>query len=626
MTTPADGHLPSIYRFADLTLDVARRCVTRQGRPIELKALDFDLLRFLVESAPDVVNGDVLAEKVWGRHFVSPENVAQRVMLLRQSLADDANRPHYIETVRNKGYRLIPVVATVPPEETRTTLRRRWLVPAAATLLLAVGLTAAASYWLAGTAERPAPLPRSVAVLPFENLSPDPDDVIAAGMQDEIVSRLTKISGLRVFLVPPGAGAQRSIQDIGRDLNVATVLGGSVRYSEGRVRVTPRLTQATTSENLWSDTYERERSDIFAIQSDIALDVAHALSLELSVIERERVERVPTTNLQARDLYLRARARNPTSREEVLLAIDEIEQALKLDPEFKEAWVLDSGIRNGYAAGADPERGDEHRLRGEYAARRALELDPELGEGHAALGLSLFGKRDWTGAEAAFRRAKSLNVPLAGLGSYAFLQLAAGKFGGVARDIFEESQAAEPQNGLFYRFLAFVHAAVGEWARAEEFYDSALRLFGGDSPEVHRMLSQRMHWLVGRKELDAVRAMTIADPLNAAMLESLDAPEQALKELRRAYDATVPGNPNRRRDIGLWAGHFGDPALAFKALRAAIDEQASAITYVWLPQLEPMRQLPEFKAYMRDIGMVAYWQEYGWPSFCRPLDAHDFEC
>ena len=115
MTTPAES-LPSILRFADLVLDAARRRVTRQGEPIELKALDFDLLRFLVESAPNVVNVDVLAEKVWGRHFVSPENVAQRVMLLRQSLDDDANRPRYIETVRNKGYRLIPVVEKVPNE------------------------------------------------------------------------------------------------------------------------------------------------------------------------------------------------------------------------------------------------------------------------------------------------------------------------------------------------------------------------------------------------------------------------------------------------------------------------------------------------------------------------------
>src|SRR5688572_33258084 len=107
MTSPADD-LASNYRFADLTLDVARRCVTRQGQTIELKALDFDLLRFLLEQAPNVVNADVLAEKVWGRHFVIPENVAHRVMLPRQSLSDDANKPRYIETVRNEGYRLIP--------------------------------------------------------------------------------------------------------------------------------------------------------------------------------------------------------------------------------------------------------------------------------------------------------------------------------------------------------------------------------------------------------------------------------------------------------------------------------------------------------------------------------------
>ena len=116
MTTPSGVQPPSNYRFADLTLDPARRSVTREGQSIELKVLDFDLLRLLVESAPNVVNADVLAEKVWGRHFVSPENVAQRVMLLRQSLTDDANRPRYIETVRNKGYRLIPVVERVERE------------------------------------------------------------------------------------------------------------------------------------------------------------------------------------------------------------------------------------------------------------------------------------------------------------------------------------------------------------------------------------------------------------------------------------------------------------------------------------------------------------------------------
>ena len=171
MTTPTEAS-PQLYRFADLTLDVGRRRVTRQGQLIELKSLDFDLLRFLVESAPDVVNADVLAEKVWGRHYVSPENVSQRIMLLRQSLDDDANRPRYIETVRNKGYRLIPVVEQTVSTHARTAPRRRWLISGATALLLAAGLTAVGSNWLTDRVERPAPLRNSVAVLPFESLRP----------------------------------------------------------------------------------------------------------------------------------------------------------------------------------------------------------------------------------------------------------------------------------------------------------------------------------------------------------------------------------------------------------------------------------------------------------------------
>ena len=99
------------------------------------------------------------------------------------------------------------------------------------------------------------------------------------------------------------------------------------------------------------------------------------------------------------------------------------------------------------------------------------------------------------------------------------------------------------------------------------------------------------------------------------MLASLDTPEQALAVLREAHAAG--GNPVHRRDIGLWAAHFGDPELAFDALRAAIDEQGGQIIYVWLPQAAAMRRLPAFKTYMHDIGMVAYWQEYGWPPLCR---------
>ena len=137
-----------VYRFADLTLDAGQRRVLRQGQAIELSALNFDLLRQLVESAPNVVSSELLAEKVWGRHFVSPENVVQRVKLLRQSLADDATQPRYIETVRNKGYRLIPSVRMAASDESPIAPRRRRFLWAAAALLATLAL-ALGIYWRA---------------------------------------------------------------------------------------------------------------------------------------------------------------------------------------------------------------------------------------------------------------------------------------------------------------------------------------------------------------------------------------------------------------------------------------------------------------------------------------------
>jgi TolB-like protein len=598
--------------------------VTREGQGVELKALDFDLLRFLVESAPNVVNADVLAEKVWGRHFVSPENVAQRVMLLRQSLSDDANKPRYIETVRNKGYRLIPAVETVPAQQSGAPpQRRRWLgATATLLLLLLVGLAAVAALWLGETADEPAPSPSSVAVMPFENLSPDPGDAyFAAGMQDEIVSQLTKISGLRVIPVRPADSAQASVADVVRDLNVATALGGSVYYAGGRVRVTPRLTQAATGVSLWSDSYERELSNIFAIQSEIALDVAHALRLELSDTERQRIERVPAVDSRARDLYLKARARNTRDTpEQVLRAIVEVEEALEIEPAFQEAWILDANSRN-VAQFYDPARAAEHRERGKRAALRAVDLDPESGRAYDALGFALFLMKEWKESEAAFRKARRLNTLLTELPSYAVLQLAAGN-AALAREILDGTRAAEPYNAVAHRFLMFANSALGEWATAAELYESGIELF-----EPWREGSnQQMHWLIGRDELAGARAIPASDEFNATMLARLDAPEAALAELRRAFAASGAGDPNRRRDIGLWAGHFGETALALEAMRAAIDEQGGQMVYAWMPQLAPMRKLPEFRAYMVGIGMVAYWDEYGWPPFCQRLDQHEFEC
>jgi Tfp pilus assembly protein PilF len=393
------------------------------------------------------------------------------------------------------------------------------------------------------------------------------------------------------------------------------------------VRVIPRLTNATTGASLWSQTYDRELDDIFAIRSEIALEVAKALSIELSALERERVERVPTNDSRARELYLRAKAREwrYTRKDELLRAKDEVEQALAIDPEFKEALLLAMSIY-AYASIIDWERSETHRLRAEQAARRALELDPELGDPYVPIGALASLEKNWIAAEAAFNSARDRNVPWALLGPYALLRLSAGDFA-FGRDVWEQSRAAAPQLATAQRFLAFHYEGLGERARAKALYESAEDLFPDDEREVSQMRVQNMHWLVGRNELVQARSIAVDDPLNSAMLENLDSRQQALEQLRIARAETVAGNHSGLRDIGLWYGHFGEPQLALDAMRAAIDAQGQMMVYLWLPQLAEMRRLPEFRKYMRAIGMVAYWEKYGWPPFCpQPIDQHDFEC
>jgi TolB-like protein/DNA-binding winged helix-turn-helix (wHTH) protein len=631
MTTPASSPAP-VYRFADLTLDAGQRRVLRQGQTIELSALNFDLLRLLVESAPNVVSTGALAEKVWGRHFVSPENVTQRVMLLRQSLGDDATQQRYIETVRNKGYRLIPSVRLAASEESPNAPRRRQLLWAVAGLVATLGL-AFGIYWLAAAPTGPAdaapayaPAPSSVAVLPFDNLSPDPDDAyFAVGLHEAILSQLANVGGMHVVArasVQGYAGTQKPAPVIARELNVQTVLDGSVRYADGQVLVTMHLADGKTNTSLWSGSYEHELSKIFTIQADIALEVARALQAELLPAERARVVRAPTTSLPAYTWYLQAvtRARRATP-EDQLLAIGDVEKALELDRDFAAAWVLYANLRVG-AGFRDPQRAVEHRARGEHAARRALELDPELGTAHAALGFALAMKKDWAGGEAAYREALRRNVPLGEMSAYAMLATSVANFA-YARELLEEELRLNPQNRTVRWGLMGTNASLGDWEVARAHYDAGTRLFA-PWPEGDEIM---MHLEVGRNELERARAIPAAGPINPTMIAHLDDPQAALRELHRLYaDPAVADGTLNRRDIALWAGHFGDPALALDAMRSLIAKASAQTVYLWRPQFTEMRQLPEFKALLRDSGIVAHWEAYGWPAICRPLDGDDFAC
>jgi TolB-like protein len=246
----------------------------------------------------------------------------------------------------------------------------------------------------------PAALPNSVAVLPFENLSPDQANAFfASGLHEEVLNQLAKLRSLSVISrtsVERYADTKLSIPEIARELNVETVMEGSVRYAGDRIRVTLQLINASTDEHLWSETYEREFKDVFGIESDIAMNVANALNAEFTPAEQRSVEAVPTSSPAAYALYLEARSQEDSSPDHGLELLD---RALSLDPNFAHAigyraFLLAQSLTNTSIASAIPvaERAAVERQARELAGR-ALALDPD--ELNARLTLVGFDFRAW---------------------------------------------------------------------------------------------------------------------------------------------------------------------------------------------------------------------------------------
>jgi len=249
-------------------------------------------------------------------------------------------------------------------------------------------------------------LPNSVAVLLFDNLSPNPDDAyFAAGLHDEILNQLQKLSNLSVISrtsVLRYADSDLSIPEIARELSVGTVMEGSVRYANGQVRITTQLIDAETDEHLWSETYDREFSDIFAIESDIAMNIANALEAEFSIAEQERIEEFPTDSPAAYALYLRA------ITEVTELALEDLDRAISLDPEYAQAYGLKALVLAEQLRSRDIDE-EEWASVVQEAAERALMLDPNVASAHAALaGLHAANSR-WAEAKQAYDQIYQLN-------------------------------------------------------------------------------------------------------------------------------------------------------------------------------------------------------------------------
>jgi TolB-like protein len=253
-----------------------------------------------------------------------------------------------------------------------------------------------------------------IAVLPFLNLGRDADaDCFAEGMTEDVITHLAKLSGLRVIAMPSVArfkARQQSLRDIGAALGTTIVLDGSVRRAGDRVRIVAKLIDVEADRHLWAESYDRELTDIFAIQTDVALRIAAALEAELSAAEQSRVRKQPTQSLKAYQLFLLGRRSYTTyTMESMFRAIEYYDHAIAQDARFALAWA-----RKGLAYTELSETGliapSIGNVRAAEATATALRLDPELSHAYCTLGhLRAVTEFDWAGAEDAFKRALELS-------------------------------------------------------------------------------------------------------------------------------------------------------------------------------------------------------------------------
>jgi TolB-like protein/Tfp pilus assembly protein PilF len=331
----------------------------------------------------------------------------------------------------------------------------------------------------ANAAPSPTLLPNSVAVLPFENLSPDPDNAyFAAGIHEEILNQLAKIRSLNIIArttMLQYAARDRSIPEIAAELNVETVMEGSVRYADGRVLITAQLIDPVTNAHLWSESYNREFADIFAIQADVAMNIANALEAEFSVAEQERIEKLPTESLEAYSLYLRAMQEGPVFGSQMDNYLGE---AIELDPQFALALGTRASLyalwTNFASYGGEIARGWERQVLED--AERALTIDPELSVAHVAM--AILDQSSWRAADArlGYERALALrpNDPTA-LIWYARLE---DHFGDAdaALDKIQRGLTLDPGNFLGRIFLGNLRFAARNYDEASAAYREALRI------------------------------------------------------------------------------------------------------------------------------------------------------
>lgn len=520
------GERGECYRFGDVVVDALAHTITRTGelRPVEPKA--FAVLLMLLRHAGQLVHRDDLLDAVWGHRHVTPNVLTRVIAQLRAALDDDPHRPRYIQTQHALGYRFVgqllaeaapatadeagrdapavtgepdpaDVVGIAPPPGPGGTVlpeaplaavavpaprrRARWRPWLALATVVAVAVVAWA--WLGRPPSLIRPGEASVAVLPFSSLgSGSRDTSFARGLAVEMHDALAGVQGLKVAAYPTLDGSRRELdaRALGKLLGVATVLDASVRREGRRVRVSARLTDTKSGFTLWTETYDRELADVFAVQSEIADKVVLALLGVLPANRPSLAKRLaPTRDIAAYQAYLEGlhQLQQP-GNEQADRAIASFRQALDADPGFPRA---QAGICRAEILRFERQRDAAAFARARSACLQAEQMDPDLREVSLALGEMHRTRGDFAEAVAHYTRA----LDDVSLRPDAYIGLsrteAARERNDLALDYIERAHQLRPGDARIQRERGYLHYLTGRLPAAIEAYRIAATLEPDDA-------------------------------------------------------------------------------------------------------------------------------------------------
>ena len=462
----------------------------------------------------------------------------------------------------------------------------------------------------------------TIAVLPFADLSETGDQqFFTDGLSEELLNLLVRVDGLTVASRTSAfayRGSTLSIPAISKALGVAHILEGSVRKSGDRIRITAQLIEANSDRHLWSENFDRKLDDIFAIQDEIGQAIVSALKNELGLDAKEVRVEATTANVDAYALYLEARELF-TNREELLRSIELFHAAIELDPGFARAW---EGLAAAEIVTDDwvYDDGVHHQPRAKVAADKALELDPELSMPYAVLGLHAATDLLVVDAVDYYKKATAKDPKNTTAWLWSGLTAKESGFFDEAVQYFQNCIDIDPGYQNCKQHLADTYLYMGRQDEAVELFESTLEW------NFHSMSESfvPVYVQLGKRNIALLLADIKFRHGAAPVVEWIRALENPEADHSAGFARLKDWERTTRN--GLKLSDFPQLLFTFGEYDEALTNLANASLGIWHPIAADFRQSPQFKQLVRAAGFLAYWQERGFPDFCRAVGDDDFEC